>query len=154
MENAKVMDQYIKVSELEESMYKAAFLTDSDLQKWDSGCWIRYKLFENVLAGIQTADVVPKELYDTLLKNSIILAAALSKYQTDDMIERQDLDKITEEHEKIGYGKGFRDGYAQAMEEAIKAVGINTWAGSRINQLRPPKFNERRDDEESTKRTD
>lgn len=59
--------------------------------------------------------------------------------------EQIDLDKITEAHEKIGYGKGFRDGYAQAMEEAIKAVGINTWAGSRITQLQPAKFRERRD---------
>lgn len=113
-----------------------------------------YVAFKERIDKVPTADVVPKELYDKLLKNSIILAAALSKYQTDDMIERQDLDKITEEHEKIGYGKGFRDGYAQAMEEAIKVVGINTWAGSRINQLRPPKFNERRADEESPKRTD
>ena len=30
-------------------MYHEAFEKDSDLQKWDSGCWIRYKLFENVL---------------------------------------------------------------------------------------------------------
>ena len=30
-------------------MYHEAFEKDSDLQKWDSGCWIRYKLCENVL---------------------------------------------------------------------------------------------------------
>ncbi len=28
-----------------------------------------------------------------------------------------DIDAITESHEKIGYDKGFRDGYAQAMSE-------------------------------------
>ena len=27
-------------------MYHESFEKDSDLQKWDSGCWIRYKLFE------------------------------------------------------------------------------------------------------------
>lgn len=71
----------------------------------------------------------------------------LDEIPTADVVERKELDKITEAHEKIGYGKGFRDGYAQAMEEAIKAVGINTWAGSRITQLQPAKFRERREDE-------
>lgn len=28
-----------------------------------------------------------------------------------------DIDAITESHERIGYDKGFRDGYAQALEE-------------------------------------
>jgi hypothetical protein len=28
-------------------MYHDAFESDTDLQKWDSGCWIRYKMFEN-----------------------------------------------------------------------------------------------------------
>ena len=36
-------------------MYHEAFEKDSDLQKWDSGCWIRYKLFENVLRKQPTA---------------------------------------------------------------------------------------------------
>lgn len=31
---------------LNEAMYHEAFETDSALQKWDSGCWIRYKMFE------------------------------------------------------------------------------------------------------------
>ena len=35
-------------------MYHEAFEKDSDLQKWDSGCWIRYKLFVNVLRGQPT----------------------------------------------------------------------------------------------------
>lgn len=143
MDNTKVMDHYIKVSDLKEGMYKAAFLTDSDLQKWDSGCWIRYKLFENVLAGIQPADVVPKELYANLLANSIIVCEALKKYQSEDMVQN---DKIAEAHERIGYDRGFRDGYAQAMEEAIGAVGRDTWAGSRLLKLQPAKFNERSED--------
>lgn len=36
-------------------MYHEAFEKDSDMQKWDSGCWIRYKLFENVLREQPTA---------------------------------------------------------------------------------------------------
>ncbi len=43
---------------LSDAMYHEAFEKDTDMQKWDSGCWIRYKLFENVLRGIPSADVV------------------------------------------------------------------------------------------------
>lgn len=32
--------------ELSAAMYHEAFETDSKMQKWDSGCWIRYALFE------------------------------------------------------------------------------------------------------------
>ena len=31
---------------LSREMYHEAFETDSALQKWDGGCWIRYKMFE------------------------------------------------------------------------------------------------------------
>ena len=37
----------VDIDELARKMYHDAFETDTDLQKWDSGCWIRYKLFEN-----------------------------------------------------------------------------------------------------------
>lgn len=30
-------------------MYHEAFEKDSDEQRWDSGCWIRYKMFERVV---------------------------------------------------------------------------------------------------------
>ena len=33
-----------------------------------------------------------------------------------------DIDAITESHEKIGYDKGYRDGYAQATVDAVKVV--------------------------------
>jgi len=36
----------IDIDKLSDAMYHEAFETDSDWQKWDSGCWIRYKLFE------------------------------------------------------------------------------------------------------------
>lgn len=31
---------------LNDAMYHEAFETDSDMQRWDSGCWIRYKMFD------------------------------------------------------------------------------------------------------------
>ena len=37
-------------------MYHDAFETDSDMQKWDDGCWIRYKMFENAIADAPTIE--------------------------------------------------------------------------------------------------
>lgn len=39
----------IDANKLEAMMYHEAFETDSDMQKWESGCWIRYKVFENCM---------------------------------------------------------------------------------------------------------
>lgn len=39
----------IDADELRHDMYDAAFIQDSDMQKWDGGCWIRYKMFEKML---------------------------------------------------------------------------------------------------------
>lgn len=44
---------------LRKAMYHEAFETDSDMQRWDSGCWIRYKMFENALESAPTIDAVP-----------------------------------------------------------------------------------------------
>ena len=41
------MTDLISRQALRKTMYHEAFETDSDMQKWDSGCWIRYKMFEN-----------------------------------------------------------------------------------------------------------
>jgi len=38
-------------------MYHESFEKDSDLQRWDGGCWIRYKLFEQVLRAAPTIDL-------------------------------------------------------------------------------------------------
>ena len=51
------MAEYISREALRKAMYHEAFETDSDMQKWDSGCWIRYKMFENVIEDIPAADV-------------------------------------------------------------------------------------------------
>lgn len=42
------------LDKLDRIMYHKAFETDSDMQKWDSGCWIRYKMFENSMEEIPT----------------------------------------------------------------------------------------------------
>ena len=48
----------IDADALRERTYHDAFETDSDMQKWDSGCWIRYKMFENALEETPTVDAV------------------------------------------------------------------------------------------------
>ena len=52
------MAEYIDRNAFGNRMYHEAFEKDSDMQKWDSGCWIRYKLFEKVLRDTPSADVV------------------------------------------------------------------------------------------------
>ena len=61
------MSDYIKREELEQKMYHEAFENDASydeinpMAKWNSGLWIRYKLFENVLESIPSADVVERK---------------------------------------------------------------------------------------------
>ena len=52
------MTKYINEETLRKLMYEEAFEKDSDMQKWDSGCWIRYKLFENCLEAVPAEDVM------------------------------------------------------------------------------------------------
>lgn len=44
----------IDADKFEFRMYHEAFEIDSDLQKWDSGCWIRYKMFEQNIHKAET----------------------------------------------------------------------------------------------------
>lgn len=44
----------IDADALRKRMYHDAFETDSDMQKWDSGCWIRFKMFENAIEDAPT----------------------------------------------------------------------------------------------------
>lgn len=51
------MSKLINAEDLRNAMYHEAFEKESKMQKWESGCWIRYKLFENVLDAMPSADV-------------------------------------------------------------------------------------------------
>lgn len=51
----------IDADKLEANMYHEAFETDTDMQKWDSGCWIRYKMFENQIEKLPTVEAIPIE---------------------------------------------------------------------------------------------
>lgn len=50
----------IDADRFEEEMYHEAFERDTDMQRWDSGCWIRYKLFERTLEIQPAVDAVPE----------------------------------------------------------------------------------------------
>ncbi len=52
----------IDADALTDRMYHDAFETDTDMQKWDSGCWIRYKMFENAIDEQPTIE--PKKWFD------------------------------------------------------------------------------------------
>ena len=43
------------IREIERAMYHQCFECDNgeDMQKWDSGNWFRYKLFENVIEKLK-----------------------------------------------------------------------------------------------------
>ena len=45
---------------LKANMYQEAFESDTDMQKWDSGCWIRYKLFKKVVDSTPTVPYGPR----------------------------------------------------------------------------------------------
>ena len=51
----------IDADTLQAKMYYEAFEADSDMQKWDSGCWIRYKLFENCIDSMPTIEPEQKK---------------------------------------------------------------------------------------------
>ena len=50
------MSDLISRQALRDAMYHEAFETDTEMQRWDSGCWIRYKLFENIIDNLPSAE--------------------------------------------------------------------------------------------------
>jgi len=53
------MAEYIDKNAFRQAMYHEAFETDTDMQKWDGGCWIRYKMFENMIENLPPTDAAP-----------------------------------------------------------------------------------------------
>ena len=49
----------IDADALNETMYRKSFETDDGRQRWDSGLWIRYKVFEEAIDEALTIDTVP-----------------------------------------------------------------------------------------------
>lgn len=55
--------ELISKEELRDKMYHEAFEVDNEMQKWDSGCWIRYKLFEKILDEMPIIESRPKGVW-------------------------------------------------------------------------------------------
>lgn len=51
----------IDADALSERMYHDAFEIDSDMQKWEHGCWIRYKMFERAIEDAPTVQPERKD---------------------------------------------------------------------------------------------
>lgn len=54
------MSDLIDRTVLKSRMYTEAFESDTNMQRWDSGCWIRYKLFEKVVDNMPTVPYSPR----------------------------------------------------------------------------------------------
>ncbi len=98
------MAEYIDKVKLKQAMYQKAFIDDSDLTKWDGGCWIRYKLFENVLEKTEVADVMTRD-------EGIRLGAELAAMHGSDATS-QDLEK--------SYWRGFEDAMQKRDVQPVK----------------------------------
>lgn len=99
------MPRLINADKLESEMYHNAFEIDTDLQKWDSGCWIRYKMFENVIDEQPTVEAIPVQQ----------LLSIFPKY--DDYIHTKTY-PYNNTIEEI-YSKGYEEGW-DACLKAIK----------------------------------
>ena len=66
----------IDADALNKRMYHDAFETDSNMQKWDSGCWIRYKMFEK---AIEDAPTIDPTLYGYKIEHLALIAKVIEK---------------------------------------------------------------------------
>lgn len=79
----------IDADALKEEMYDEAFETDTDEQRWDSGCWIRYRMFERNVDAAPTIDAIPVEwifeqmqiLHELHNKNEYVLQWLIETWQ-------------------------------------------------------------------------
>lgn len=76
----------IDADELEEEMYYNAFETDTDMQKWESGCWVRYKMFENILEKQPTIEAIPIEWIEQWAKERNKMGYTIDMCYTNDLI--------------------------------------------------------------------
>jgi len=49
----------IDADALNDEMYHKSFETDDGRQKWNSGLWIRYKIFEEAIKDAPTIEAIP-----------------------------------------------------------------------------------------------
>lgn len=82
------MPRLVDVDKLRERMYHEAFEKDSDLQRWDSGCWIRYKLFEQVLEETPEIDLLGFTLEELMTAAVVVRMAGLTPEEFHELIAK------------------------------------------------------------------
>lgn len=60
----------IDANALKVKMYEEAFETDTDEQRWDSGSWIRYRMFERNVDDAPAIDAIPVEWLEAMAENA------------------------------------------------------------------------------------
>lgn len=90
-------DKLISQRALEDAMYHEAFETDTDMQRWDSGCWIRYKLFENVIE--KQPEITEEDLKEYCRKRHLVLLDAAFYHELVDSYMRQSVTSLMKEGE-------------------------------------------------------
>ena len=80
----------IDADALRDAMYHEAFETDSDMQRWDSGCWIRYKMFEKAIESAPTIDPVKHGKWESdeflYTTGQTICSACKTGFYVDDLL--------------------------------------------------------------------
>lgn len=67
-------DDLISRQALKQAIYHEAFEADTEMQKWDGGCWIRYKLFEkivDILPSVQPEQKIGRWIEQTDTQNDV-----------------------------------------------------------------------------------
>ena len=118
----------IDADKLSADMYHEAFVKDSDMQKWDSGCWIRYKMFENVLKAqptVEAPDINVGSIDTTDHDSNVVKKGGNDEDRTtNDLISRQAVLNATSTTLRIT-GKENAEtvyGYIKKLCDDIKAL--------------------------------
>lgn len=80
------MRRLIDADALRDRMYHAAFESDTDMQRWDSGCWIRYKLFEQVLDETPEINLLGFTLEELMTAAVVVRMAGLTPEEFHELI--------------------------------------------------------------------
>ena len=51
----------IDANDLSAEMYRKSFLVDDSRNRWNSGLWIRYQIFEEAIRDAPTVEAIPVE---------------------------------------------------------------------------------------------
>lgn len=105
----------IDADALSEAMYHEVFETDAPV-RWDGGCWIRYKMFEN---AIENAPTIKPSLYGYDLEHLKLIAHMLQK-------ENLTPERVSEALTDFGrMALIIKAEFKERFEEALRKEAIN-----------------------------